>query len=489
MANININLSNSIIAALNTSGTQTETVADDLNLFFLADAVFSLSHQNYSNSSLIGGHLRLDYPDGASSTIDGVVLADPNAAVGAATATAMEEYIPQYYRLDASGQINYLYSASPNSVEIQHNGAVITSATLQTLLPTYSPNYDALLGNVTLGLQGHVQIDPSGNISGSVNAISTHAEKYLVSGGLVGNFNISGNQFDISQGGTTAVTGTVTGYSEQYADGSSISLTSINIAVTGATAINQALLGDGNNLPGDDVINIQLGGVPTVPWTIASGNGNDKVTIMGGGASLSVNAGNGNDTIVLGDDGHSVDGGAGTDTVVFSGPMSAYTVARTSSGYSVHANTSGATDTLLNVERLQFSDQVLALDVDGVGGQAYRLYQAAFNRAPDAAGLGFWIQAMDSGMSLDDVAAQFAGSKEFAGLYGANPSNADFLNSMYQNVLHRAGDPGGEAYWLDHLNAGDVTRPQVLSMFSESAENKAALIGAIANGFTYLHFG
>jgi hypothetical protein len=220
---------------------------------------------------------------------------------------------------------------------------------------------------------------------------------------------------------------------------------------------------------------------------MAAGAGNDKVTLQGGGGDLSVDAGSGNDTITLLDSKHGVDGGAGVDMVVFSGARAAYTVTKIATGFTVQS--SAGTDTLSNVERLHFNDSTLALDISGNGGQVYRLYQAAFNRVPDAGGLGYWIKAADNGASLQSIAAEFAKSGEFTTMYGANPSNADFLDKLYHNVLHRAGDTGGFNWWLDILDRHATTQANVLAEFGESAENQAALIGVIGNGFTYTPYG
>ena len=83
------------------------------------------------------------------------------------------------------------------------------------------------------------------------------------------------------------------------------------------------------------------------------------------------------------------------------------------------------------------------------------------------------------------VAAEFIKSAEFVTLYGAQPSNADLLTHIYQNVLHRAPDASGYAFWLGVLDRNAVSRAQVLAEFSESPENQAALIGVIGNGFSY----
>ena len=141
-------------------------------------------------------------------------------------------------------------------------------------------------------------------------------------------------------------------------------------------------------------------------------------------------------------------------------------------------------DTLSNVERLKFSDTNLALDINGNAGAAYRIYQAAFDRKPDVGGLGFWISQIDKGASLQSVAQGFIGSAEFQKLYGSSPTNAAFVDGLYHNVLHRAGEQGGVDYWIGVLNSG-TSRADVLAGFSESAENKAGVIGSIQNGIEY----
>jgi hypothetical protein len=145
------------------------------------------------------------------------------------------------------------------------------------------------------------------------------------------------------------------------------------------------------------------------------------------------------------------------------------------------------------VQRIRFNDAVVALDVGtgAVAGSAYRLYQAAFDRQPDAAGIGYWIGQMDGGRTLQDVASEFLRSAEFQALYGAAPSAESFIGSLYDNVLHRVPDAAGFGYWLGTLRtAGDTpgARADALAAFSESPENQAQVIGAIGNGFAYESF-
>jgi hypothetical protein len=104
-------------------------------------------------------------------------------------------------------------------------------------------------------------------------------------------------------------------------------------------------------------------------------------------------------------------------------------------------------------------------------GKAYRLYRAAFGRAPDKAGLAYWTGVLDNGATLIDVAGGFINSQEFVDFYGATPSNSSFANSLYLNVLHREPDPAGLAYWVNRLDDG-AAKAEVLVAVSESAENK-----------------
>jgi hypothetical protein len=153
---------------------------------------------------------------------------------------------------------------------------------------------------------------------------------------------------------------------------------------------------------------------------------------------------------------------------------------------SIKVSSSFGTDSLIGIERVRFSDVTLAFDADGNAGQVYRLYQAAFDRTPDTDGLSYWINNMDHGTSLLKVAQGFIESPEFAGLYGANPSSETFVTSLYSNVLHRAPDADGKAYWVNQLESHLQTQAQVLTGFSESPENQAALAPTLAQGVTFV---
>ncbi|MCE3263857.1 MAG: hypothetical protein K0R43_2936 [Pseudoduganella sp.] len=255
--------------------------------------------------------------------------------------------------------------------------------------------------------------------------------------------------------------------------------------VLNGTTSGDSIYGNGgfdilNGLEGDDTV--ASGSVydaatgTTLPDTVGDqldgGPGNDR--LLGGNGHDRLFAGPGNDTM---------DGGAGMDTAYLQVNSTSATITR--DGNVVTIQSSLGTDTLQNVERVVFNDSAMAWDIEGNAGQIYRLYQAAFNRTPDAEGLGFWIHAIDHGTALSRISFEFGTSPEFAQRYGANASNDAYITALYANTLHRAPDAQGYAFWMDALERGIATREQLLIDFSESPENKAQVIGSIQNGFSY----
>ncbi|QOY94418.1 DUF4214 domain-containing protein [Massilia sp. UMI-21] len=182
---------------------------------------------------------------------------------------------------------------------------------------------------------------------------------------------------------------------------------------------------------------------------------------------------------------NAIDGMGGIDTVVYNGASTDFTITRGIYGVGV-TDKSGAlgTDNLVNVERIEFSDGFKAIDIDGIGGQVYRLYEAVFGRPSDTTGMGYWINRMEKGSSLLQVSREFITNQpEFDKLYGANPSDGEFLTKLYQNILDRAPDAAGYAYWVGRIV--DSSREQILMEFSEGFENQAQVIGTIGSGIDY----
>ncbi len=194
---------------------------------------------------------------------------------------------------------------------------------------------------------------------------------------------------------------------------------------------------------------------------------------------------NGNDTFYTGTGSNIVLGGAGRDTAVLPGQANQYKMSGANTALTMDRFDGASKNALYDVERVKFDNGTLALDFDGNAGQAYRVYQAAFDRTPDAGGLSFWIKSMDGGRSLNDVATGFVNSAEFASVYGSAPSNSQFVDKLYHNVLGRDGEAGGIAYWNGRLDSG-VSKVAVLAGFSESAENVTGVSAKVADGIWFV---
>lgn len=207
--------------------------------------------------------------------------------------------------------------------------------------------------------------------------------------------------------------------------------------------------------------------------------GDDDLYGYGGDDSLFGGAGN-----------DFIDGGTGIDVAFYNGARANFTVLTDGDRIRVSDRSGNeGHDLLSNIERLDFADVAVALDVNGEGGQAYRLYQAAFDRVPDKVGLGYWIAQLDDGVSLASVASAFVGSAEFKNLYSTKPGNTGIVTQFYENVLNRAPDQAGVNYWVNILDQRQDTVANVLVAFSESKENYAQLIGVMENGFEYQVWG
>lgn len=180
-----------------------------------------------------------------------------------------------------------------------------------------------------------------------------------------------------------------------------------------------------------------------------------------------------------------IDGGSGLDTLRAHRSRLDYDITQSGDGFLLHSRLFGDTTRLVNVERIAFDDGHVALDTRGAAGQLYRLYQAAFDRAPDPAGFGHWLGRMEAGDSLERIAGYFVASKEFVDLAGAATTDRDFVTALYDNVLHRQPDATGLAFWTGVLGRGALDRTGVLVEFSESPENVAQLVGAIQHGIDY----
>lgn len=106
----------------------------------------------------------------------------------------------------------------------------------------------------------------------------------------------------------------------------------------------------------------------------------------------------------------------------------------------------------------------------GVIAPVAYLYTAFFLREPDPQGLDYWVQfvSSDDG-SLSAAAVAFAASPEFGDRYG-EMTTEEFVSQLYPNVFGRAPDPAGLAFWVNDIDSERRTRSEVVLVWSLSEE-------------------
>lgn len=428
---------------------------------------------------LAGSTLYMGSPDGSMLVANLVREPDTDATSGT-VAFDMLEYAPAgSVTRSVSGMFAADYAIAGGVLVISNIHGVATSGYL-------SQNTPGGGGSFT----GSLVYEANGNVHGEVTSFRTEAG--YDGPKLTGSVNVN---MAFGQDGAwhTSVGGVATSYryvDVEHGNNNTEVFTDVALTFDSSHPLDRSFLADASRFAGDDEFSISLGDNLYEPWQINSGTGNDRISLFGGGSKVSVDAGSGNDWIgvtALGVGNHVIDGGEGTDTFVLRvyRPEYTYTIDATPQGINLRSSLSpDSVQQLHNIERIEMGGVPLAFDVDGAAGQAYRLYRAAFDRTPDKAGLSFWIKSLDVGVSLNQAAADFIKSDEFVQLYGSNPDDKAFLTGLYKNVLHRAPDDGGYAFWLDGMAHG-VTRASVLQQFSESPENQAQVNEVFVTGVQY----
>ncbi|HLN31421.1 MAG TPA: DUF4214 domain-containing protein [Gemmataceae bacterium] len=102
------------------------------------------------------------------------------------------------------------------------------------------------------------------------------------------------------------------------------------------------------------------------------------------------------------------------------------------------------------------------------GDQIESWYQSYLNRQGDSGGVQAWQNFLASGQSYASAQAQFAGSPE--AYNDAGGTNAGWVTYLYQKILNRNPAQSEVALWVNQLNSGAITRPQIALEFLLSVE-------------------
>ena len=195
----------------------------------------------------------------------------------------------------------------------------------------------------------------------------------------------------------------------------------------------------------------------------------------------------GNDSLTSSSNNELFDGGEGSDTVIFNGKFSNYSFTRTSTSIELddqRTSTNDGTDTLLNIELIQFTDQTIEeskVDIVKTYSGEFRDYKF-YNK-----GNGIYQIKTDSGYdditglplltfsgeattsSFRDISAIVDIKGTFDQVTGMNTDSGRMFR-LYNASFKRLPDADGLKYWIDNFSSGRNTIRVVASSFLGSAE-------------------
>lgn len=119
--------------------------------------------------------------------------------------------------------------------------------------------------------------------------------------------------------------------------------------------------------------------------------------------------------------------------------------------------------------RNELTQQLVKTD-EYAGVRVDALYRLILQRGADAKGRTYWVGEVGNGTRLDQIATFFFGGDEYFSRQGK--TNGGFVDGLYRDILHRAADAKGRAFWVGQLDSGALDRPGVAAEFYASIESR-----------------
>jgi hypothetical protein len=193
-------------------------------------------------------------------------------------------------------------------------------------------------------------------------------------------------------------------------------------------------------------------------------------------------------------------GGAGIDTSVFAGPKSNYRIQKNSDvlnvynsnnrlqGYDITGLSSGGKQEVSGMERLQFTDGMVALDMaKGENGyKAAMLTATVLGRNKMGAYFDDVLALFDQGYSTATLAQKVVEAKLIETAAGAT-SNSAFVSEIYKNLTDTLPSAQSVASLVSQLDSGSTSRAALLVTVAEHAavEAQINLTGLQSGGLFY----
>ncbi len=104
------------------------------------------------------------------------------------------------------------------------------------------------------------------------------------------------------------------------------------------------------------------------------------------------------------------------------------------------------------LDRMQVAARLIASN-EYHSHEVVQVYETYLRRQPDAAGLSYWTEQLDSGDNRSQLEAGILASDEYFRRQGGG-TNAGYVEALYRDLLSRDVDPGSAQIWGQALAAG-----------------------------------
>ncbi|HQV88809.1 MAG TPA: M10 family metallopeptidase [Nitrosomonas sp.] len=191
------------------------------------------------------------------------------------------------------------------------------------------------------------------------------------------------------------------------------------------------------------------------------------------------------DDVLIGNNGRNfLDGDSGIDTVLVTSLREHNTLSKNSSGYTLTANANPDNlDTLARIERLEFGDIGLALDLDGHAGQVAKLLGVVFgpHTVNNMEYVGIGLNEMDNGVGyelLGERAIYITGDK----------SHDEVVTLLWYNLFGSIPSDTEKSPYIKLLDTGEMSVGTLATLAADTSFNteNINLTGLTQTGLTFI---
>jgi hypothetical protein len=234
--------------------------------------------------------------------------------------------------------------------------------------------------------------------------------------------------------------------------------------------------------PGERALAIWTRGDPVVSTSNSSGGASGGTGQNGGTPPVSnSSASAGNDRLTAQPGINQIDGLGGVDTVVYSLRRADFQIVTAGDNTVVRSTNGVFINALKNVERIQFQDTSVALDLTGNAGITARILGALAGKQAlnNKAYVGIGLDLLDKGMSVTELAGL---AVETLGI----KSKDQLVTTLWTNIAGAPPTAANKAPYLQLLDNG-LAFAEFARLAVESSENAASigLVGLLLSGIEY----